>query len=135
MVTVFRTAILASFCLAAVVLTACGVAKCGGVACGACELPAFLTIVASDTGQTPTGVEALGEGWCCAGEPCADFGGVGGDVTCWLTVNAPGTYPVTITAPGYGPVASDIVVEEDPVAGCCSCGYVTARVEITLDPS
>jgi hypothetical protein len=48
---------------------------------------------------------------------------------------SPGVHPIELSAPGYAALSLEVEVQASAPGACCSCGYSTTGVDVTLTPS
>ena len=98
--------------------------------CGACAPPITLHVRSEDPTRAGGGVAVDGDSALCFMQ--ADYS----ECLVWTpdpTYSEPGSYELTVTAPGHEPQTVSVNVPASS-GGCCDCGYEPVMVDVTLVP-
>ncbi len=112
-------------------LTATGCDRCKGVLCEPCDAPIHLTLTDASTGGPVEGVSVQGARGSCQVEMAS------ATTECALWPEAPDqdpatSYQLSVSAPGHETRTLEVTVSPDASGACCSCGYVTTTLHLTL---
>jgi hypothetical protein len=107
-------------------LGGCGL--CGDVVCGACPAPLTLRVTDAEAGGAVAGLVVTGAEALCDAPTGAEL------TSCDVQVGV-GTTELVLSADGYDDEAVSVTINADSGESCCSCGYNSKILDVTMTPT